>query len=271
MFNLAISNIAWSIHNAPEVLNLLHSYKVSGIEVAPSKVWPGWEGASLKSAQEYRKFLADQGFEVPAMQALLFGKNHFQVFDSSTHTEFLAHMRLAAEIANGLGAQALVFGSPKNRRRGRLGYLEAKKQAAGLFKELGKICQDNNCVLGLEANPAEYSCDFLNNTFDVVDFVNEVDSPGIKVHFDSGASFMNHENIVEALLLAGDICHYHISEPGLNNLGAGQVDIAGGLKALKQLNYRRWVSIEMRQEEPELLKLEEALKKVVEAADNVKK
>ena len=118
MHKFAVSNIAWTSHDDPAIFALLQKYGVAGIEIAPSKIWPQWIGASQASAAEYRKRLADRGFCVPAMQSLLFGIPNLSVFDESSHARFLEHMKLVAEIAEGLGAKVLVFGSPKNRRRG---------------------------------------------------------------------------------------------------------------------------------------------------------
>ena len=60
----SISNIAWDQHNDPKILQLLASYGVNAIEIAPSKVWHDLENVTEKEAVSYRKFLADQGFAI---------------------------------------------------------------------------------------------------------------------------------------------------------------------------------------------------------------
>ena len=259
MHKFAVSNIAWSCHDDPAIFALLQKYGVTGIEVAPSKIWPQWTGATLSSAQEYRRKLADHGFEIPAMQALLFGIPDLFVFEERTHARFFEHMELVAEIAEGLGAKVLVFGSPKNRRRGQLNYLQAKEAALPFFRRLGTICLNHGCVLGLEANPAEYCCDFLTNTADVADFVRTAASDGVKLHFDTGAAMLNKENLSDTLQFTGDLCHFHISEPQLAPVGTEPEYFHRAFEMLKRNSYSQWVSVEMRQGDPEKEVLEQTL------------
>ena len=264
MFRLSVSNIAWEQHNSPAVFSVLRKHGVAGIEVAPSKIWADWIGASGDAAKEYRKELSDLGFQVPAMQALLFGKDNLQVFEEATHPAFFEHLRLVAEIAEGLHAKVLVFGAPKNRRRGALGGQEAMEKASIFFREAGKICSEHGAVLGIEPNPAEYHCDFINNIADARELVLQTDSPGVKLHIDSGAAAVNGEELTTALYNAGDFVHYHISEPHLVNVAAGQTDHRAAFAVLKKIRYAHWVSLEMRREEPELEKLEAAVQKIKE-------
>lgn len=268
MKGLAVSNIAWKRHDDPAIMRLMKKYGVTGIEVAPSKVWPDWQGSGYDSAAEYRKFLEDNGFCVPAMQALLFGKKQFKVFDKSTHREFLAHIKLVAEIAEGLGAKVLVFGSPGNRRRGGLGFNEAIDAAAGFFRQAGEICADHGAVLGIEPNPAEYCCDFINNIDDARKLVAAAGCNGVKLHLDRGAMTMNGESLAQISGSNGpDWVHYHISEPALANVSSCSGNLTEDMKSLLHGGYREWVSIEMRGEEPEYEMMERALKVVREALD----
>lgn len=78
---LAVSNIAWQPADQAAILPLLRDRGVTGIEVAPTKLWPDWQGATPAAAAAYRERLADQGFAVPALQAILFGKPDCTLFD----------------------------------------------------------------------------------------------------------------------------------------------------------------------------------------------
>ncbi|MFT5034088.1 MAG: D-psicose/D-tagatose/L-ribulose 3-epimerase [Bermanella sp.] len=49
--------------------------------MAPTKIWPDCYGASYRAAQDVRRRLEIDGFVVPALQAILFGKADFQVFN----------------------------------------------------------------------------------------------------------------------------------------------------------------------------------------------
>ena len=148
---LAVSNIAWEKHDDPRMLAFLSSQGVEGVEVAPTKIWPGWEGASEAAAREYGKMLEGEGFVVPALQALLFDKPWLQVFDPATHDEFLEHVALVADMARGFDARVLVFGSPGNRRRGDLSPAKSMEIATAFFRRAAGVCSERGAVLGLGA------------------------------------------------------------------------------------------------------------------------
>lgn len=243
---VAISNIAWETHDDPNILKLLTDNHISGIEVAPTKLWPNWERASYKGAKEYRTIMKEQGFELPAMQAILFGKPELQLFDKTSHTKFLEHLKFVSELANGFGSQILVFGAPKNRRRGQITHSEAMNLAAEFFRKAAEICEMNDCCIGLEHNPVEYGCDFVTNVMDAKELVGLVNNKGFKLHVDSAGLHMCGGNISDMINQAGEFAHYHISEPMLEPIFGGVVAHKKCIDTLNKLHYRKWISIEMK-------------------------
>src|SRR5262249_10878834 len=114
----AFSNIAWRPHDDPAIFALLRAHGVTGIEVAPTVVWPTWPAMNAADAADYRRFLSDQGFEVPALQALLYGCPQARLFDDHDGAPLLEHLALVAQIAEALGARVGVLGAPSQRDRG---------------------------------------------------------------------------------------------------------------------------------------------------------
>ena len=244
---LAISNIAWEQHDDSIILDLLINNGVTGIEVAPTKLWQNWEGASHKESTKYKKVMQEQGLELPAMQAILFGKPELQLFDKASHNDFLEHIKLVADLASGFSSRVMVFGAPKNRKRGQMSYSEAMEVAADFFHKAGEICVEYECCIGLEHNPVEYSCDFVTNVLDAKELVEKVDHQGFKLHIDAAGLHMCGGDISEMINNAGEFVHYHISEPMLEPISGGEVDQKSGIETLKAIGYKKWVSIEMKQ------------------------
>ena len=263
---LAVSNIAWDRHDDPAILDLLAEYGVSGIEVAPSKIWRDPSVPTEKEVRQYAAFLRDRGFRVPAFQAILFGCSDLQVFDPATHPAFFRRLELVARLASWMEAPVLVFGAPKNRKRNGIAYPEAFRRAAEFFHAAGEIAAKYSCVLGIEANPVEYQCDFMTNTADAELLVRAADSPGVALHLDSGSTAMTHENIADVIESRTlPFVHYHISEPMLGNAATGCVDHAAAFRALKKIGYRGAVSIEMKMQDPEFENLKTALQAITGA------
>lgn len=263
----SISNIAWDRFDDSRVFALLHRYGITGIEVAPGKIWNDLLSATDQDVKRIRDFFSGEGFGVPALQAILFGRPELQVFDRRTHQSFLAYLRHIAQIAEGLGCHILIFGAPKNRRRGELCWKDAESIAIDFFHQAGELVQAYGCTIGLEANPADYQCDFLTNTADLYDFIRKVDCKGVKLHFDTGSVLLNGNDILPVLKRAGLPIHCHISAPRLENPVDFACDLHTPFRYLKTIGYEGTFSIEMKKMDPELPNLERALKYVKEALD----
>jgi D-psicose/D-tagatose/L-ribulose 3-epimerase len=244
---LAISNIAWEKHDDLTIFEMLRKYGVQGVEIAPTKIWPSWKGASYENARQYRKFMQDEGFQISSMQAILFDKPQLQIFNMDSHAEFFKHIQLIAELADGFGSSVIVFGAPKNRRRWHLGFNESIDIASDFFYKAGEICSKHNCCICIEHNPIEYNCDFITNVSDAEYLVKRVNHKDFKLHIDSAGIHMCKGDFNKVIRSVGSFEHYHISEPMLEPIYKGCIDHASYLKDLRNINYEGWVSIEMKQ------------------------
>src|SRR5687768_9558826 len=119
--NVAVSSLAWSSERDAEVARVLRAQGVTGVEVAPTKIWPDLRGASSAELDVYRDSWVSQGFEIVALQAILYGRNDLQLFQTEVQRQLLEdHLRLCITIAAGLGASIIVLGAPGHRRKGTL-------------------------------------------------------------------------------------------------------------------------------------------------------
>ena len=228
---------------------MLVAHGAAGVEVAPARVCDRpWE-APAERVVAYRRFWEDRGLPIVAMQALLFGRPDLVLFGDAAARRLLREQLVAIiNLAAGLGAQRLVFGSPKNRRRGSLGRLQAETIAVAFFRELGSVAADRGVWLCIEPNPVEYGCDFLVDSREVIEFVERVGQDGLGVHLDSGAMALTAESPPAIMATAGPRWqHFHASEPGLAVVGSGGVDHAAIATALRGCGYEGYVSVEMTQ------------------------
>lgn len=248
MMRLAASNIGWNRHDDSAVLTMLSAKGMAGIEVAPSKVWPNWEGATVPAARSYRLFLEDQGFVVPALQAIVFGHPELTVFGSeSARQELIDHLRYVADLANALAAKAMVLGAPKNRDAAGLDPADAFDRAVELFTVVAQEAATRDTSLCVEPNPPQYGCNFVTDSLSGVRLVEAVDLPGFALHLDAAAMHLAGEDGAKAIRRSSSVLrHFHASEPELGTFSAPVVDHAKNARALAAIGYRGWVSIEMR-------------------------
>lgn len=249
---LAISNLAWNSREDVEVARRLQSIGVSGVEIAPTKVWSNPVAISDMEITDYRQLWATFGIEIVAIQSLLFGHPELRMFGTAdVRAQTLDFLIGMTRLAGKLGAKAMVFGSPGNRLRGDLSVTEASRIAVPFFRTLAAEAAANGVVCCIEANPARYRADWILTTREAFELVESVGHEGFGLNVDTGGMTLSGEEPTEALVHCAEaIRHFHISEPDLAPIGTGRVDHARFSDALAHTGYSGWRSIEMREPLP---------------------
>ena len=244
---LAISNIAWDPKEDESVCVLMRKYGVTGVEIAPTKIWDKPATVDRQDALDYAQSWKDRGIEISSMQALLFGRPDLVIFgDAESRQATLDYLTDIIRLGGLLGAQALVFGSPKNRLVGDLPRNEAMDIACEFFRAVGRAATENGTTFCIEPNPLDYGCDFITTSDEGRELVSAVNQPGFCLHLDAAGMTMSREDIEQQLAASvPGICHFHISEPGLKPVGNGNVDHGTFARILAECGYDRWYSIEM--------------------------
>jgi sugar phosphate isomerase/epimerase len=221
---------------------------IDGIEVAPTKIWPNWVGATPAAAAAYGNWLRGIGFEVPALQAVLFGRPEARLFDPDGEAVLISHLSFVAELAGALGAHAVVLGAPRQRDRGSLSMDEALDHAAEVLHGLAETFAAQGVCLCIEPNPRRYACNFVVNASEGVQLVRRVNHRGFRLHLDAAAMFLEGDDPVHIWPQAGGLVHhFHISEPDLGDFCSPQVPHRANLDFLSSQGYAGWCSVEMRE------------------------
>lgn len=243
--NLCISNIAWKREENRQALELIKSKRIDSIDIAPTLIFDHINDLTsidiLKQHEIYQKI----GMKIIGMQSLLFG-NDSSIFDGHTQRELIfKYLQKDFLIAKGLGIKNLVFGSPKNR------FINKNNESimdivVSFFKKICDEAYKSDLNICLEANPKEYGCNFITDTFQAIDFIKNVGSKNLFLNFDTSTIIINKNDFEKVLSISFEfIKHVHISSPYL--LGIKELDhgLIHGL--LKKYNYQGYVSLEMKQ------------------------
>ena len=239
---VTISNIAWQPENDAEMYAFLKEKKCSGIEIAPTRIFPENPYSDLNRVANFREELqSDYGLQVVSMQSICFGRNEAIFSSEDERNSLLEYIKQSIDFASVLGCNNLVFGSPKNRNinpnQGEI--------ALAYFSEIGKYAAEKNTIFAFEPNPVIYGTNFINTTNQAVDFVKECNVDGLKVNFDLGTVIYNEENLSVLEDNLKWINHIHISEPYLEEIQKRSLhqELASILRKGKYANY---ISIEMK-------------------------
>lgn len=246
---LAISNIAWNYAEDGGISTLLKKYNVDGIEIAPTKVWNPPVGQPDHLVIQYKQYWESHQIKLAAMQSLLFNKPDLTLFENdSKRNDKLLFLEQIMELASKLDIHALVYGSPRNRRKGEMSKEESFAISIPFFRKIGEIALEKNMVFCIEPNPVQYNCDFITTTLEGIELVKEVDHPGFRLHMDTGTLILNEEPVEETIEAAFPyLAHFHISQPYLGQVGTDYLEMHSRIaKCLKALEYKHWISIEMK-------------------------
>jgi len=230
---LAASNIAWKREDNERVADLLRKYGVTGVEVTPSTVFdsPWWR---------------EQGFEVVAMQGLLYGVEGASLWGEG-QSKVIKGLKKAIHLAAAFEIPCLVFGSPTARNCSEWITQVAWNKAVEVFRALGDLLWHTHSRLLIEPLTNDSGCWFLNSTMEALGFVQVVSKCGIGVHIDATALRVTGENLTQTLKAVAELSHCHASNYHLEPMNPSDTAHHFNLSAaLRQANYTGYVSLEQR-------------------------
>lgn len=242
MMKLSISNIAWDSRLDGEMYEKIKIYGFSGLEIAPTRIFPEQPYERLEEARKWSSNLQKQhGLCIPSMQSIWYGRQE-KLFGTKEERDFLLwYTKKAIDFAEAIGCKNLVFGCPKNRS---ILNGSAVQGAVAFFQELGDYAAEHKTVIGLEANPPVYQTNYINDTKSALELIAEVDSKGFRLNLDVGTMICNEETVNVLKDRIAWISHVHISEPGLGLIQKRKLHHQL-LGLLKRESYHGFVSIEM--------------------------
>lgn len=239
---LAISNIGWTYESDELIYRWMKENGYSGLEIAPTRIFPESPYDKLKEARLWAKELnVKEGFAVPSMQSIWFGRQEKIFGTEKERQDLVDYTKKAIDFAEIIGCKNLVFGCPGNRN---LPEGADASVAIVFFKKLGDYAARHHTVIGIEANPPIYNTNYINDTKSAIELIEKVGSDGFKLNLDVGTMIWNGEEAEELDGKAGCISHVHISEPGLKLIEQRKLH-KKLMMLLSKENYQGFVSIEM--------------------------
>lgn len=246
-----VSNIALTAYDHGDELMALADIGLSGLEVAPSRVWRDtWQGLSPADVAAYRKQVEAAGLSVVGLHSLLFDQKDLGLFaDADGRARVLDFMAHLSGVCRDLGGKTLIWGA--GRWRGTMSLEDAESYAVDFFTELDARIRDHGTVFCFEPLGAKDS-DFLNSVFDAAEMAERLDLPSIGVQLDAKGITANAEMTAEAAEAAEPyLQHVHVNEPDLGVLGTtGGVDHAAFAEILRGIGYDGSISIEQKMVDP---------------------
>lgn len=220
----------------------------TGLEVAPFTLAPRITDISSTQRGDLRRDAEEAGVTILGLHWLLAKTEGFHLTSADGGIrrrtgEYLADL---ARAAFDLGGDILVLGSPVQRNIPE-GYTRAQAEdfALNTLSYCLPALERNRVTLCLEPlTPAETS--FLNTAAEGVALIERLAHPFVKLHLDVKA--MSAENAPTPDVIRANreyLHHFHANDPNKRGPGFGNTDFKPILRALKDVNYSGWVSVEV--------------------------
>lgn len=150
------------------------------------------------------------------------------------------------QFCSDLGGRIIVVGSPKQRMiMEGVSPEQAWDWAAETFRDSVKAAEDRGVTICFEPL-APTETNFINTAADGVRFARQFNSPSMKIILDVKAMCSEAKSIPQIIHESqGEFAYFHANDRNLKGPGFGDVDFAPIAKALNEVGYQGWVSVEV--------------------------
>ncbi len=236
-------------------LNLLlytAEFSAKQLDLIPKAAAMGFDGVEIPfmdldsiDVAATRKALEKAGLGSTACTILPRGKNLASA-DAGERRGAEEHLKRCVDITAAIGGDTVAgpLYSPVGFFTGRARTSEEWSRAVDGFKKVADYAARANVTLAIEPLN-RFETYFINTAKDALALVKEVSNPALKVHFDTFHANIEEKDSPAAVRLLGEhMGHFHVSESDRGVPGTGQVRWKEVFKAVKEVKYARWVTIE---------------------------
>jgi sugar phosphate isomerase/epimerase len=195
---------------------------------------------------------------------------HFTTPDSAVRQKTISYFHKLIDFCGDLGGPYMIFGSPKQRDTRGVAVEEAKKYFAEGLTAVADHAQKRDVKILIEPL-GKNATDVVNTLTEALELAQQVNHPAIQIIFD----FHNTTDETEPfdVLLRKYfkyIYHVHVQEMDGKHLGTGTAvnDYVKAFQTLKDLQYDKWISLEVFDFSPGGKKIAEESMKVLKQIEN---
>ena len=220
----------------------------TGVEIAPFTIATDVTTISTKTRGRIRRQLEKAGLKMPALHWLLSRTKGFYLTspDRDVRRKTAAYLCRLACLCRDLGGHKLIFGSPKERDLlPGVSNKQAYQYAADVFSQTLSTLEKTDTTIAIEPLSPNIST-FINTAAEAVELIELVDSPRCRLILDCYAMAAEETPIPELIKKNRSLMvHFHANDPNMLGPGFGKLDFVPIIKALCDIQYNGWVSVEV--------------------------
>ncbi|WP_339891970.1 TIM barrel protein [uncultured Alteromonas sp.] len=242
---LSVSNLGWPSQETEWCIEKLLQNGITGVEIAPLKVFNSWEEASSHDAiNKVKTYFREHKLTVSSFQAITFGAHDLALLGNEKEkSNFLQHLEKVASLLSSLEGECAVFGSPGLRKDSNYN----EKELAQVLTSIDSIFTKHKVYFALETVPSYYGCNLLNTLDQTETLLSKLQLTRVVRHFDTGCQFLAGDFEQKTLCdnFIGKSKHLHISEVDLNNFASPSSYNLRIASQIKEQYKGKWCVLEM--------------------------
>jgi sugar phosphate isomerase/epimerase len=243
---------AWNTHEGfdfPRVFEYVKKCGYEGIEIAPFTIEKEAFRISATRRREIRRLAEKNDLEITGLHWLLAKTEGYYLTSpdpavrQKTADYFLELIRLCAD----LGGHFMVLGSPLQRNiLPDVTPDQAFDYAADVLQKTVPMLEKCGIQIALEPL-APKETNFITTAAEGVRLIEKIGVPSrIALHLDCKAMSSEEKSIPDLIRANKEhMIYFHLNDPNLQGPGFGKLDFVPIMKALLEINYQGWASVEV--------------------------
>jgi len=219
-----------------------------GVEIAPFTIAADVRKISAATREQLRQQADRARVELVGLHWLLAKTEGFHLTspDAGVRRETAAYLVELGRFCHDLGGKVMVFGSPKQRNLlPGVSRAEGTKHAVEVLRTVTPALAELGVTLALEPLSPR-TTNFMTTAAEAVELAQLVDSPNCRLLLDCLA--MSTESVPAADLVRKHgswLAHFHANDRNSQGPGMGDLDFLPIFRALRDVDYRGWISVEV--------------------------
>jgi sugar phosphate isomerase/epimerase len=218
------------------------------VEIAPFTIAPYVTEISPAKRREIRELAAKHGIAVSGLHWVLVKAEgmHLTHFDPAVRAKTAQYLVDLVDCCADVGGNRIIVGSPKQRNiEPPVTFEQGWKWATDCFRDAVRRGEDRDVVICFEPlAPSETN--FVNTAAQAIEFVQQLESPAIKIILDVKAMSSEAKPIPQIIRESHPhFAYFHANDANLKGPGFGETDFKPIGKALREVGYDGTVSVEV--------------------------
>jgi sugar phosphate isomerase/epimerase len=235
----------WELH---DILEYAKSVGYDGVEIAPFTVCENIKDFSADGRTQIVEDAETIGIEIVGLHWLLVKPDGLYINhpDFSIRGMTIDYLKELTKFCGDIGGKVMVLGSPKQRNvvEG-INFDTAWDLAKDTFQQVMPVAEEKGVTICIEPLSAAET-DFINTAEDAMRMAREVDHPNLKIILDVKAMSSEGRDLPGIIHSAkGMVGHVHANDANRRGPGFGDTDFFPVAKALREIGYDGYVSVEV--------------------------